>query len=106
MSKKEESLDKNTPIEIPITEEDIQAAVDQARIANNQQQATKNIDPALEALKAKKEQEKLTTDFQEYIDGMPRKMKRNIFPHTKFGNTLEQTLRLRRLQVINAKEKK
>jgi hypothetical protein len=108
MNNNEQELDKNQPIEIPITEEDIQAAIDAARVANGDTATVKltpNEQAIADELKAKKEEAKLKSDFQQYLDGMPRKMKRNFYPHKKFGNKLEESLRLKRLQAINAKEK-
>lgn len=83
-----------------LTPEEIQQAIanfDKLQAEKEQGTGSKNLDVALEAQKAKEEQEKLQSEFRKFVEEMPRRTKRNLFPQKKFGNVLMDKFRKQRV---------
>jgi hypothetical protein len=70
---------------------------------DNDKATSQNVANALEAKKAVQEQEKLQSEFKKFVEEMPRRTKRNLFPQKKFGNVIMDKFRQQR--VTNQKHK-
>jgi hypothetical protein len=46
----------------------------------------------------------LQQDFKSFVESLPKKHKRRLMPHRKFGNQLEQKLRMQRLANMKTEE--
>lgn len=62
-----------------------------------------NAETFLAPKKKAEEIEELQMDFKEYVQGLPRKLKRKVYDEKKFGNALEVKLREQRLAKLAQK---
>lgn len=93
-------MNDNTEEENPLTPEEIQAAFDnfdKYQAEKEEGTGSKNLDMTLEAKKKQDEEKKLQSEFKKFVDEMPRRTKRNLFPQKKFGNVIMDRFRQQRV---------
>lgn len=83
----------NEKNERDLTPEEMQQAIENFEKYQEEKLASKNKQVVMEEKKKEEEVKELQSDFKSFVENLPRKAKRNIFPQKKFGNQLADRFR-------------
>lgn len=86
-----------------LTPEEIQAAMENFEKYQEEKPGTTNEELVLKAKKLAEEQQKMQSEFKDFVAGLPKRARRNLFPQKKFANQLMSKFRSAR--VTNQKHK-
>lgn len=78
-------------------EQQLELETTQADFELYQSQNTKVVTEEQDAKEQNEEYERLQSEFRRYVDNLPRKRKRQLFPQKKFGATLQNRFRAQRV---------